>query len=231
MLIIFPFRSQSNKNREGQLNTVWDAIAQKYPHAQRCVVQQSSGMPFNRGLLLDIGFQVCCSDTNSWVVFHDVDLLPDSQLLESYERPAEPDECIVHIGRKFERYSSTTYFGGIHAMKADTFMRLNGFPCCFWGWGGEDDEFLRRCKKYKIRIEDTFNGSLTDLENLDLPSKLAQLSDTESKCKNKRELLQKYKNYPELDQEDGLAQLWLHKIRVTVERTSARTIQVYVNTK
>jgi hypothetical protein len=229
MWVIFPYRFQPGKEREVQLNAVWDAISRRYPHAQRCVVQQSTGRPFNRGLLLDIGFQVCCSD-NTWVIFHDVDLLPDKQLLESYQRPRESDDSIVHIGRRFQRYTSKTYFGGIHAMRGDTFIRLNGFPCCFWGWGGEDDEFLRRCKKHETKIVDRLDGSVADLENMDLSDKLKQLTDTASKCTNKRELLQKYRDNPDLDQEDGLSQVWLHKIRVSVERTSARTVQVYVAT-
>ena len=115
-------------------------------------------------------------------------------------------------------------------MRGDTFMKLNGFPCCFWGWGGEDDEFLRRCRRREIRINDTFDGTLTDLEDVDLTAKLGQLARTDSKCANKRELLEKYKQYPELDEQDGLAQVWKHNIRVTIERTSARTVQVYVCT-
>jgi hypothetical protein len=37
-------------------------------------------------------------------------------------------------------------------MKAETFQRLNGFSNMFWGWGGEDDEMYRRCRRSRADV-------------------------------------------------------------------------------
>ncbi len=34
--------------------------------------------------------------------------------------------------------------GGILAIPADHFLRVNGFSNMFWGWGGEDDDMFER---------------------------------------------------------------------------------------
>jgi hypothetical protein len=50
------------------------------------VEQSNDGRKFNRGKLLNIGFERACAEGCTVFVFHDVDLLPSTDLLEYYYR-------------------------------------------------------------------------------------------------------------------------------------------------
>jgi hypothetical protein len=122
------------------------------------VIEQSEDKKrFNRGALLNVGFMLAGnyyashheshessnSDSDSTYIFHDVDLLPHKALLPWYRLfPITP----IQIGSAWERYKGLgqNYMGGITSVSQDWFIRLNGYPNNFWGWGGEDDELKRR---------------------------------------------------------------------------------------
>lgn len=36
------------------------------------------------------------------------------------------------------------YFGGVSALTPDQYLKINGFPNEYWGWGGEDDDIATR---------------------------------------------------------------------------------------
>ncbi len=36
------------------------------------------------------------------------------------------------------------YFGGVSSMSKDQYLKINGFPNNYWGWGGEDDDIYNR---------------------------------------------------------------------------------------
>lgn len=36
------------------------------------------------------------------------------------------------------------YFGGVSALTPDQYLKMNGFPNEYWGWGGEDDDIATR---------------------------------------------------------------------------------------
>lgn len=36
------------------------------------------------------------------------------------------------------------YFGGVSALTPDQYLKMNGFPNEYWGWGGEDDDIAAR---------------------------------------------------------------------------------------
>uniref|UniRef100_A0A3Q3FEX7 Galactosyltransferase C-terminal domain-containing protein n=1 Tax=Labrus bergylta TaxID=56723 RepID=A0A3Q3FEX7_9LABR len=37
-----------------------------------------------------------------------------------------------------------TFFGGVHSLSKEQFLRINGFPNTYWGWGAEDDDIYNR---------------------------------------------------------------------------------------
>jgi N-terminal region of glycosyl transferase group 7/N-terminal domain of galactosyltransferase/WW domain len=119
------------------------------------IVEQSNDeRKFNRGKLLNIGFDYArkksakaaaaaagaasaASGTkkkkkHDVFIFHDVDLLPQRPLDETYSRfPTVPH----HIARVWDRYSNNPkYFGGIVSFSGSDFKRINGYPNTFWGW-------------------------------------------------------------------------------------------------
>ena len=81
------------------------------------------------------------------IVLHDVDLLPSDDLSPYYTTiPIQP----CHIAKRWGRYNNNPkYFGGIVAFSMEHFRSINGFPNNFWGWGGEDDEMMKRITRVK----------------------------------------------------------------------------------
>jgi len=165
------------------------------------VEQSDDGRKFNRGKLLNIGFDLARKNKcrlNAQVhhdvfIFHDVDLLPGSGLERSYTQfPNVP----IHIARVWERYSNNPkYFGGIVSFSSSDMKRINGYPNTFWGWGGEDDEMQKRCERLGIKWDSPRSGTIIDLEDMSLSEKLNMLRENkEWKCMVKWEALEEHES-------------------------------------
>lgn len=50
----------------------------------------------------------------------------------------------VHWWCDSPRLPYPQYFGGVSAVTPDQYMKMNGFPNQYWGWGGEDDDIAAR---------------------------------------------------------------------------------------
>lgn len=88
------------------------------------IEQSSDGYKFNRGKLLNIGFDIAKKNRHDVYCFHDVDLLPQDDLRTAYGTfPRKP----YHIARVWNRYSNNPkYFGGVVSFSAADFKRMNG---------------------------------------------------------------------------------------------------------
>ncbi|POM65616.1 Putative beta-1,4-galactosyltransferase [Phytophthora palmivora] len=155
------------------------------------ILEQSlDGRKFNRGKLLNAGFDMARNDYDMYI-FHDVDLLPGDDLGEFYV--TVPHLGPMHVARVWERYSeSSTYFGGIVAFTRQQFIKVNGFPNNFWGWGGEDNELYSRVVHKKLAIQAPSSGTIRDLEDLSLEGKLKVLRTSKWKCTVKHDLLKEH---------------------------------------
>jgi len=157
------------------------------------VEQAADGRKFNRGKLLNAGYRLAREKFDAdALVFHDVDLLPSDDLGPAYSDETLPGRP-VHIARVWDRYSDNEdYFGGVAAWNAPDFERINGFPNNYWGWGGEDDEMMRRCKTVwgdDFHMGAPAAGNLIDLEDMDITQKVAFLKQfPEWKCNVRWEL-------------------------------------------
>ncbi len=110
------------------------------------IEQSNDGRRFNRGKLLNIGYDLAKKDGFNLFIFHDVDLMPSRELGSFYT--TMPSGGPVHIARVWGRYSNNAdYFGGIVAFTKEQYEAINGFPNNFWGWGGEDDEMMKRVQE------------------------------------------------------------------------------------
>ena len=117
------------------------------PYCIYIMEQSEDSKKFNRGKLLNVGFDIARKEGCNVFVFHDVDLIPSPLLLDYYTRIPSSNHP-VHIARVWERYNNNPdYFGGINAFSQKQFEDMNGYPNNFWGWGGEDDELKKRSKK------------------------------------------------------------------------------------
>ncbi len=115
--------------------------------------QSNDNRKFNRGKLLNIGFDLARRDGCRVFVFHDVDLLPSTANLLPYYSAEPAPRSPVHIARVWDRYSANAkYFGGIVAFSREQYEAINGYPNNFWGWGGEDDEMYKRIVKVSLRV-------------------------------------------------------------------------------
>ena len=47
--------------------------------------------------------------------------------------------CLFHV-LSFFRLPYKMYFGGVSALSPLHYLKMNGFPNNYWGWGGEDDD-------------------------------------------------------------------------------------------
>ena len=90
------------------------------------VEQSDDGRKFNRGKLLNIGFDLAKKSDEKFdvFIFHDVDLLPGDDLATYYTSfPVRP----MHIARCWGRYSNNPkYFGGIVSFNSNDMRRING---------------------------------------------------------------------------------------------------------
>jgi flagellar biosynthesis GTPase FlhF len=204
--IIIPFRDlEEGKPRTTQLNKLVEYMKRYlrgYTYKIFVIEQENDGRKFNRGQLLNIGFDIAQDEGYNNFIFHDVDLLPSDELKQFYT--TIPKEQPVHIAAVWDRYNSNPkYFGGIVSFNKEMFERINGYPNNFWGWGGEDDELYNRTIKF-YSIFKPREGSIRDLENLGLQEKLDYLKENKLKFMRKREALAEHE---ETWQTNGLKQI------------------------
>ena len=141
------------------------------------VEQSQDGQLFNRGALLNAAYTLTIDngepEYNSYI-FHDVDLLPNDNMISAYSGPYQKDD-IVHIASEWARYKNPgKYLGGVTLFGHYVFGAINGFPNNYWGWGGEDDELRRRKEKVSKMPLNTLNpiqlvgkeDGLIDLEDI-----------------------------------------------------------------
>ena len=180
------------------------------------IEQTDDKRKFNRGKLLNIGFEIAKKDGCENFIFHDVDLLPSKELFPFYYNQFTGPMHIASVWKN--RYeNSKSYLGGITSFTAPQFEALNGFPNNYWGWGGEDDELLRRVKDVKMVTENPNVGTITDMENMNLRNKIATLKkNIRQMCYNKDELKAEHASW----KENGLFNLDYENS--TIERTDSK---------
>ncbi|XP_068944026.1 beta-1,4-galactosyltransferase 1 [Petaurus breviceps papuanus] len=141
--IIIPFR-----NRDEHLR-YW--LYYLHPFLQRqqldygiYVINQDGEGTFNRAKLLNVGFQEALKEYDyDCFVFSDVDLIPmdDRNTYRCFEQPR-------HLSVSMDKFGFSLpynqYFGGVSALSKEQFLKINGFPNNYWGWGGEDDDIYNR---------------------------------------------------------------------------------------
>ena len=134
------------------------------------IIEQPEGGRFNRGKLLNIGFDIALKNKHTHYIFHDVDSLPGSELL-SYYMMIPPKDMLLHLASPeyYEKYSFYSFLGGVTSVSEITNKKINGYPNEFCGWGGEDDAYMNRCAKHNITIARPPQGSYILLDH-DPPS-------------------------------------------------------------
>lgn len=213
--IIVPFRDlTSTKLRVKQLNTFIEHYREYLPNRpdvrlEILVVEQTKdGKKFNRGKLLNVGFDLATKSNANVFIFHDVDLISPESLKPLYSALTDMP---IHIGSLWrEKYTFGEFLGGIISFNEKDFKKINGFPNSFWGWGGEDDAMYNRLVVNKIPIINPVSSVNEDkITSLPHPSE-ADSPKTKNLEKNKN-ILKDLKGW----KKDGLNNLNYKIIKVS----------------
>ncbi|XP_041707311.1 beta-1,4-galactosyltransferase 1 [Coregonus clupeaformis] len=149
--IIIPFR-----NRDEHLK-FW--LYYLHPILQRqqldygiYVINQDGDEIFNRAKLLNIGYMEALKEYDyGCFVFSDVDLIPMDDR-NTYKCFSQPRHLSVSMDKFGFRLPYNQYFGGVSSMSKEQFLKINGFPNNYWGWGGEDDDIYNRLSSKGMTI-------------------------------------------------------------------------------
>ncbi|XP_069700107.1 beta-1,4-N-acetylgalactosaminyltransferase bre-4-like [Periplaneta americana] len=116
------------------------------------IVEQAGDGPFNRAMLMNVGFVEALKLYNyDCFIFHDVDLLPEDDR-NLYTCPEQPRHMSVAVDVLRYKLPYPSIFGGVSAMTKTQFQKVNGFSNMFWGWGGEDDDMSNRVRHHGYHI-------------------------------------------------------------------------------
>lgn len=151
--ILIPYRNR-DKHLTYFLNHTVLLLQKHIPRLKVIVIEQTQGALFNRGKLLNVGFDFCRTmnedvvlDTDVFFT-HDVDINPYESTIVSLYTMEMLDN---HINGIYT--SSCNTLGGIIQFNANTFQRINGFPNSIWGWGAEDKALQNRAEFYEIKVK------------------------------------------------------------------------------
>ena len=129
-------------------------LARQQLDYQVFLVEQADQWPFNRAALLNVGVAETKQFGNfSCFVFHDVDILPEDDRAVYGCPEEEALHLAVAVSRWKYRLAYERYCGGVAALSAKLFEKINGFANSFYGWGGEDDDFFNRLKHNGVGVK------------------------------------------------------------------------------
>jgi len=137
--VVIPYR-----NREKHLEKFLENIEKFMSNIvfNITVVEQFDDKLFNRGKLLNIGFDYK-KNTSDYFCFHDVDMIP---VKADYSYPDKPYHMVTNAINQFEGGTYYGYYGGVNLFNKEDFIKINGYSNDYWGWGGEDDDLLKRVR-------------------------------------------------------------------------------------
>lgn len=121
-------------------------------HLDVYIIDQNNNEKFNRGLLLNIGFEISKLKHYDRYIFHDVDTYPDLKMFEQYFKFIQYNVHFESPELDNIKYTFSDFFGGVEAFTESDFEKTNGFPNTFFGWGGEDDALYNRAVVNQLTI-------------------------------------------------------------------------------
>nr|XP_060614283.1 beta-1,4-galactosyltransferase 3 [Anolis sagrei ordinatus] len=117
------------------------------------VVHQAGNATFNRAKLLNVGVKEALKDEEWNCLFvHDVDLIPENDHNLYVCDPWSPKHVSIAMNKFGYNLPYLQYFGGVSALTPEQYLKINGFPNEYWGWGGEDDDIATRVRLAGMKI-------------------------------------------------------------------------------
>ena len=158
LAIIVPYRDRE------------EHLAQFVPHMEKFlsdidfkifIVEQGNDRPFNRGWLINIGYDISSQQGYDYFCFHDVDMLPEDDTC-NYSWVDKPTHLAARLSKFNYRLVYPEYFSGVTLFNKEHFEWINGYSNKYWGWGFEDDDLLYRCRKRGVPLQEQWTGSSKD---------------------------------------------------------------------
>ncbi|KAM6925120.1 beta-1,4-galactosyltransferase 3 [Xenentodon cancila] len=150
--IVVPYRNRQTHLR-ALLYHLHPFLQRQQIHYSIYIVQQWGNSTFNRAKLLNVGVREALRDEDwSCIFLHDVDLLPENDHNTYTCHKQFPTHMSVAMDKFRYRLPYPQYFGGVSAVTPDQYMKMNGFPNQYWGWGGEDDDIAARVRLSGMKI-------------------------------------------------------------------------------
>jgi len=151
--IIVPYRERRTHLKEF-IRRIKFYLESKNFNFQIIVINQDNAKLFNRGMLLNIGFVYAKKLKCDYVVFHDVDMIPEQVDYSYCEHPLHLATGFVENEKNKDKNGELfdEYFGGVTMFTIEDFTKIDGFSNKYWGWGYEDTDLLFRCKKHSINL-------------------------------------------------------------------------------
>ncbi|CAJ0941264.1 unnamed protein product, partial [Mesorhabditis belari] len=110
------------------------------------VMNQTDPFRFNRASLINVGWHVAESKGCSYLVMHDVDLLPLNREID-YTFPGQGVVRHISSPAYHPKYKYAKFIGGILMLTMDDYKKIDGMSNKYWGWGMEDDELYLRIRE------------------------------------------------------------------------------------
>ena len=156
--VIIPFRNR-DEHLSKLLPELKNTLSDQGIDYRIFIIDQSDDKEFNRGKLLNVGYEYAKKHECTYLVFHDVDMIP-----VEVDYTNNSDGFPIHIannlkdedGNSIEIYD--TYFGGVTLFPIEQFEIINGYSNEYWGWGFEDDDLLHRCIKFELPLFKSFKN-------------------------------------------------------------------------
>lgn len=140
------------RNRELHLNEFVPKVG-KYLKNQGIDFQmyfchQTDDKLFNRGATKNIAAKHAFEEGCDYIVWHDIDMIPEEDGGCDYSYPAEhPRHIATQISQMEYRLKYHEYFGGAVLFTKEQVEATNGYSNNYWDWGMEDDDLFWRCHK------------------------------------------------------------------------------------
>ena len=125
------------------------------------IVEQGNDRPFNRGWLINVGYDISSQQGFDYFCFHDVDMLPEDDTCD-YSWVDKPTHLAARLSKFNYRLVYPAYFSGVTLFNKEHFEWINGYSNKYWGWGFEDDDLLYRCRKQGVPLQEQWTGSSKD---------------------------------------------------------------------
>lgn len=101
---------------------------------------------FNRGAMKNIAAKVAFEEGCDYIVWHDIDMIPEEGGGADYSYPEEfPVHIATNISQMDYKLKYFEYFGGAVIFTKEQVEKTNGYSNEYWDWGSEDDDLFWRC--------------------------------------------------------------------------------------